>query len=436
MKKLASLALPLVLSLLYVSVARADGDGKDFDEDSEGRSAFWERAIHPNKQLYANRIKRAQRYLNRSDKQSRERAERLLRDAIKLQPDAPLAYWYLGVLHLRNENWKKCAAVHGRMIETYPQFKPPVDRRNPRSLDMSVGTCDALAGNYEEAIRHFKRILARGDTNLYEVHWRLGETYMALGRLKDAIASLKNALRLRSDHMVRFALAAAYDRNEQLALAREQLKSATMSSYTANKQVIPAEDRIYYRAIKAQYQGDARKAVLYFREYLLRAKRSQWRRRAEHHLKSLKIKKLTVSDLDLDGTAKLDLKLLATRINKAQSAFQTCLSPAPGLLISVRLVTKKVPGTAKTRRRYYRRTYGHYRYRRRHGYYRPRAYYRTFPPGATANILHRFGVEEAAAWAAVQCVQTVASKIKLPRVTGSPGSWRKIVFSVIKLPSR
>lgn len=433
MAKLLRLALASTLLLGMASIASADDKPKDFDEDSEGRSDFWERAIHPNKQLYANRIKRAQRYLNRSDQQSRQRAERLLRDAIKLQPDAPKAYWYLGVLHMRNQDWKKCAAVHGKMIDKYPDFKPPVDRRNPRSLDMSVGTCHSLAGNYEGAIRHFKRILARGDTNLYQVHWRLGETYMALGRLKDAIASLKNALRLRSDHLVRFALAAAYDRNEQLALAREQLKRANIS-YIGNQQIIPAEDRVYYKALKAQYQGDARKAVLYFREYLLKAKRSQWRRRAEHHLKSLKIKKLTVTDLNLDGTAKLDLKLLTARINKAQKAFQTCLSVAPGLLVSVRLVTKKVPGKPKATRRYFRRRYGHYRYRRRYGYYRPRSYYRNYPPGATATIVHRVGVDEDQARSAVQCVQTVASKINIPRVTGAPGSWRKIVFSVVKLP--
>ena len=73
----------------------------------------------------------------------------MLRDAIKLQPDAPLAYWYIGILHMRNKDWKKCSQAHSRMFKKYPDFKPPTkEPRNPRSLDMSLGKCSALAGHY------------------------------------------------------------------------------------------------------------------------------------------------------------------------------------------------------------------------------------------------------------------------------------------------
>ncbi len=431
---LCSLALTFALGGVAVADNAKDRP-KDFDEETENRSEFWERALHPNKQLYANRLKRAQRFLNRSDRQSRTTAERLLRDALKLQPDAPEAYWYLGILHFRNKDWAKCAKQHARMFKKYPEFKPKYDRRNPRSVDMSLGMCNALSGKYETAIKHFKRILSRGQTNLYKVHWRLGETYMALGRLKDAIASLKNALRLYSDGLVRFALAAAYDRSEQLALARPLLSRANFGY--RNEQIIPAADKVYYRALKAQHQGKTQKALLYFREYVNRAQGSQWLPRAKHHLKSLKVSKLTTKQFDLAGSAKLNLNLLATRINQAQPKFQACLTKAPGLLLNVRLVTKKVPGkkTLKRIRPYYKRRYGHYRYRRgRRGYYRRPSSYRSFPPGATVTIEYQFGTTPEAAREAVQCAQTVATNLKIPKVSGSPGEWRKIVFSLVKLP--
>lgn len=435
----AGLAALLCLTFAAGSVAYADGSKdkkKDFDEETENRSEFWERALQPNKQLYTNRLKRAQRFLNRSDKQSRTNAERLLRDAIKLQPNAPLAYWYMGILHFRNKEWKKCATEHAVMFKKYPEFKPPgKDARNPKSLDMSLGTCNALAGRYEKAIVHFKRILSRADGKNYQVHWRLGETYMALGRLKDAIASLQTALRLYSSGLVRFALAAAYDRNEQLALAREHLKRASIGY--RNLQIIPAADKVYYKALKAQQQGKKQKALLYFREYLVQAKSSQWRHRAQHHLKNIKVGKITTSQFTVQGSAKLDLKLLAMNINKAQPKFQRCLAKTPGLLLNVRLVSKKVPGKAKPviLKKYYRRRYGHYRYRsRRRGYYRKPISYRTFPPGATVTIEYQFKTTPDAAREAVQCAQTVATNLKIPKVTGSPGAWRKIVFSLIKLP--
>ena len=86
-----------------------DPSARDFDADAEQHSRFWERAVHPNRDLYESRVKRAQQFIARGDKQSMKEAAALLADAIDLEPEDPRAYWELGLLYEKQRKWKRCA---------------------------------------------------------------------------------------------------------------------------------------------------------------------------------------------------------------------------------------------------------------------------------------------------------------------------------------
>jgi len=263
-----------------------DPDARDFDQDSEEASALWERTLNPDLDIYsAKLVASAARLLAHHDEQSRNEAENLLRKAIDVRPDLPTAYWLLGHLYALEENWKQCAEARQAVFTIDPAYDPRSDaliRLQPADapvlLDFGLARCYALAGEYEKAIEHYKRVITGEQAiGAYRVYWRLGEAYGALGRLREAIESLKTAARLNPrEVLIQYALAVAYDRDEQFARAREQMTAALARDSHLSQlarsdfQPSPTEDEWYYQGLANKAREPARPewALVYFRRFL------------------------------------------------------------------------------------------------------------------------------------------------------------------------
>ena len=175
MTVLSRLGLSVAIAVVFASGSAAAQRPwleapKDFDQDKEEFSRFWERALKPEKERYRALIAQARTLAFDSSKTSRAKATQLLRDAVALAKDEPEAHWELGMLHKRAERWADCDSALTRVFELDPRYAPSGQR--PWGLDVELGTCRARAGNYQGAIEQLKRPLARGvnRTAIHQTH--------------------------------------------------------------------------------------------------------------------------------------------------------------------------------------------------------------------------------------------------------------------------
>ena len=412
-----------------------DPDARDYDQEEEDRSAFWDRASHPQKDLYENNIRRASRIIPRTDKQSRADAEALLRRSIEIDPDNPRAYWYLSFLQFRQKKYQACAAARTTIFRLEPDFKNPLSPRLagvPVNLDFGLAQCLALSGKHERAIEHYKRILSRGGrlaSNMYEVHWRLGEAYMALGRLKEAIGALRTARKINPrEYLLRYALAGAYDRDEQLSLSRAELDflryrdSKMWRLGQPNTYITPPEDRYYFLGIaRATPVSNAKannaharrlapaRALVDFRRFLAEHNGGPWARRTAHHIAELTKLPISPARVVVKRAGTIDQKKLADAITAANAALQKCVEKVPHVVFEV-TITKLVKAGRRT----------------------PSPSSRPLTPGVRTRAVYLFATDANAQATATTCLDRAAAKIALPAIKGPKGSGVTIVFPVVK----
>jgi len=419
-----------------------DPNASDFDQKEEDRSEIWERTLHPQQEVYGPKVASAARLLQHQDKQRREEAEDLLRKAIEIRPDLPTAYWLLGHLYALESNWAQCAEARGAVFEIDPEYVPRNDdlvdhhpRGAPALLDFGLARCHALAGNYERAIEHYKRVIT-GDQAIgsYRVHWRLGEAYAALGRLRQAIAALKTAARLHPrEVLIEYALAVAYDRDEQLSRSRRHLSTALARdshlSHLAGSdfQPSPTEDEWYYQGLanKARKPERPEWALIYFRRFLAAHGNGPWVRRARQHVEELGEMPLSSSRLAQEGPARVDRDKAADAIDRVDAELQRCVRSVPGALLRVRvtMVAKQAP-TRRTRDKKAEPSLT--RITSISSPYRP-----TPKPGVRTSVDYSFDTNANDIAVATHCLDNVAYAIAMPRVSGEAGQYVTVSFPVI-----
>ncbi len=442
MSRCALAALGLLAILVVPSVARAqqlyrpwlDPDAVDVNQEREQHSAFWERTLDPNAHQFDDLLKRVALTLRNRDKQSRADAEALLHRAIALSPDDPRGYWYLGQVQYLSADYAACAVSLTRVAALDAEFQGQALAGLPDNIDYDTGLCLALAGNYPEALGHYRRVLAAGGSWSF-LHWRMGEAYMALGRLEDAIASLKEARREHGhDAIILYALAAALDRDEQVAAARAVLDDALRNDNgqtrlaRADVVIVPPEDVYYYYGLAyasvSPYQppprpGDRRdrridpaRALLKMRRFVAEHGPGPWSRRAKAHIAELAAEPLSSGSLQIAGDAGLDYDKSAAAIQKANTALQSCVTATPGVFYRVR-ITQVV----------------------RHGRGRvdnPFASGREAPiPGVRTTHVVEIETPTDDVTRAIECLDRAAGGIKLPAATGPTGSSVEAEFPVV-----
>lgn len=396
---------------------------EDYDDQRERRSTFWDKIISPDQAKYLELISRASDYLEGRDTESIRWAERNLLEASRLLPDQPLAYWMLAVLYEGDERWQECAESYGHVSALDAAYQPsddylPLKRGASWALDYGQAVCHGQLGEFERAIAHYQRILQRGASQDARVYRGLGEAYMALGRLREAISALEVAKkRDPGQWLVNYPLAVAYDRVEQEARAREALAAALQHDPDIDKLeapdllYMPATDRYYYLGLAHEVKGQAEWAIVYFRHYAQLTGRGLWSRRIEDHLRDLGRVSLPQPESISPSDEVVGREALARAIERSRDQLHACLADTPGLLLEVRITALGASGRGRPSRI-------------RGGVPPP-------TPGVKARTLYSFEAAEEQVARAIDCVETRAEDIEIPRVRGDTAEYRTVTFPLI-----
>lgn len=424
----------------------------DYDDQAEDDNRLWGRVLAPNRERYHAEVDRAMELVRVGNPQSLTRAAEVLRKASEMAPDETRAFWLLGRVEERREKWPACATAYARAADLAPDYRPKDDLpkgRDPAwALDVGMAWCQTNAGMYEEAIANYKRILGSGLAQRATLYRHLGETYMALGRLSEAIEVFSVALR-RSPGDVRtiFALATAYDRDEKEALARLHLddglaQNRSMAQLTSADAVfIPAADKLYSLGLAHEARGDVEWAILYFREYLATTGKGPWERRVQHHLGDLVREPLDARRVRFKGTGMVDPGKTVRAITSADPALQRCMASVPGLLLEVRItvVGKASRRNARSEKRRAKALREQLRglspmARQRVLRARARRGQSSVAPtrgGVASDVLRSYSVTDEAIRKARSCVEAVADTLAIPRPDAGKGSYNTVSFPVI-----
>jgi TolB-like protein/Flp pilus assembly protein TadD len=185
-------------------------------------------------------------------------AEAELRRAIALRDNYAIAHAWYGLLLNELGRFDQALAETRRAQEL-----------DPLSLiiDVNVGRCFYFARNYTQALEHLQA-LARREPDYWIVHAILGQTYLAMGRVDDAITELERARQIQPS-VPRNAgvLGDAYGRAGRRADARQLAAGLTQ---LAQRRYVPP----VYEAMVYMGMGDARRAVDLLRRTVV--DRSDW----------------------------------------------------------------------------------------------------------------------------------------------------------------
>jgi Flp pilus assembly protein TadD len=118
-----------------------------------------------------------------------EQAFALLSEAARMYPDMPAAWVNLGVLYLRLNHLDYAEAAFLRALETDPREQSAFS--NLESVYKALGNSE-FAARYGAQIRHYR------DINPY-YHYTMARVAFREQRYNDALASLRDAIRLKGD---------------------------------------------------------------------------------------------------------------------------------------------------------------------------------------------------------------------------------------------
>jgi tetratricopeptide (TPR) repeat protein len=386
----------------------------DVDDRAAASSAFWERVLHSGGRSFELHVAAARTRLEQPSGHAAVEALEHLDQAVALAPDHPEGHWLRAVAAERVRRWRLCAASYARVLAIDPAYMPalaPPGRDPAWALDAGLGLCLAQDGDYEGALTHFKRIAGRAPAA--EVHVFLAETYVALGRLAEAIDVLALFSRQQaSTARVEHVLAAAYDRREMPEQAREHLRAALrlgpLGLLDAPDQVfIPAEEYLYYLGLAFIEHGEAERALLSFRHYLHFHGKGPWRRRAEHHAERLARAGRSPRSITISNPGGVDPAAVRAAIDQAEAGLQSCVRQLPGVLFSVRLTRLQEGKDAPSR---------------------GRAVTLGVETQAVQSVL---GDPEEVVAEAQRCLEAAAQGVALPRARGQAGGYMTVTFPVI-----
>jgi tetratricopeptide (TPR) repeat protein len=430
-----------------------DPDAEDIDDD-ERTSRFWDRTLHPHRDQFERELKTAAALLASKRPDDWSKAEQIMAEAVKLEPDDVRGFFVLGHAHYVQREWAECAAAYKRIAQIDPKqvtvpLTPGVSYQAgvapPGLLDVALGQCLSLSGDHRGAIARLKRAYVTGTdiaTRSYDIPWRLGEAYMALGRLDDAIANLRRAGELHGlmgpnnynwrgrEMLILYALAAAYDRDEQLGAARALMERVVAAEGPTNAtlnrtdlRVSPPEDVHYYRAMFHETPARAGERVVppkhpewslvFYRKFLALHGNGPWAARARSHVAALAKEPISSRMPDLGGSATFEAAAAKAAILRADEGLQRCVKDTPLVAYEIRITAD---AASRGRRGEPVMVYG--------GPARQ-------APGVKASATQDLAGEPEKTAAAIDCLEDVAATFKLPPPVGASGSWGSVSFPVI-----
>lgn len=398
----------------------------DAEAEAEEKSDFWEEVVRPGARRYEQLLVSATDILRM--RTGFERSRELLVEATAVRADLPEAWGYLGVATEKLRDWKTCAAAYGKAYQLDATWRPSrlaskndtsTQNRNAagRPLELGWATCLSRSGDIDRATDALEVLVARGEATA-ESWLRLGEVYMAAGRLGEAVTALDQARSERAGNMLaRWLLAVAYDRARRPGDAEAAAADAgDVNNVTRDSSIpfVPASDYWYVRAFGSRQRPEH--ALVLFRTYLGKAGAdSPWRARAQEHVDALDALDLATR-VDLEGAG--ERAPVEKAVRAAMPGLRACLAAVPEVLIELR-ITQIGPAKAlpPPRPLVIRRGAPP---RPPPSRIPPQILARRPPeaqsPGvrATATIFEP-GVDDAARNAAIDCVEKVGMALSLPR---------------------
>ncbi len=285
-----------------------------------------------------------------------------------------------------------------------------------------LAVCRARAGKFEAAIEGLRRILGRAQNQQVSVYQRLGECYMALGRLDEAIESFRQGLRLSPySAELGFALAVAHDRDEDAAQAREALiqalsrdpRASTLAA--ANRVWVPPHEAHYYlgpglsrrrglvalgAALPALPGAGRRDVVDAAGACSLRGGAGRRDRRRGPRDQGLVHPRPAAPDRahralgrPAAGVSAQDARSAAARVDHAGAAQQAAEKGKAAAATTIATATAK--------------------------------------PGVRVLVQEQSGAKLNDVRAVVACTEAIARKIPVPKPTGAPGTYATVEFNVI-----
>jgi tetratricopeptide (TPR) repeat protein len=267
---------------------------------------FWEKVADPDGAVVDGLVARARADLDRGvaggpSRENAVRADALLSEALRRKPRHFTASFLRGdALVLQGRAAEGIAAI-ARACNLAESSE------DESTCTLRLAVEQARAGRHAEALASYDRHLRSGAAQPI-AYTNSAEILMALGRLAEAAARYREAIRLeegappgrqRDEGLALglYGLGVALDRDDQEAAAREAIARATaldprlrlLDPETAGGDVffVPAGDIHYYRGLALRVLVRREEAAEAFRRFVKEVPRSPWLARAQAHLRVL-----------------------------------------------------------------------------------------------------------------------------------------------------
>lgn len=228
-------------------------------------SALWDDVARPNRLRCARLVEEGRRLSDARTAVEAARALEVLDEAARLCPRDLEALALLGQAQVRSGQWATGRAA----LERARALAPAGDDRDPR-LAFYLALARAHDGDLEGSLVEYRRAERIGGLGreTWLLHYDLGDTLMALGRLEEAIDSYRRAIKAApaTEAISRFALAVALDRDGQVERSRAELRMAVAIDRRltcledARYFFVPPADQHYYLALAYRALGRAAEA--------------------------------------------------------------------------------------------------------------------------------------------------------------------------------
>jgi tetratricopeptide (TPR) repeat protein len=305
----------------------------------------WEEVAHPHLRRCAELLDEANRL---AETQQWKSATQAARTAAALCPSDRIVVQTAGELLLK-------AHEHADARQQLERARAladanPATRDRELSLAYALGVAREMTGDLDGAIDEHRRLESSGglpSPNQYLVHRRLGDELMAVGRLAEAIDEYRRAVLLApTKPIMRFALAVALDRDEQIDQARTELVALLALDpelrclASADGTIIPGEDVYYYRALALLERGATAEARAALRTFVAELPASPY---IAHARRRLADAEQHVDARELEAAVPVtDRAVLARALGPVVGALEACLPAQRVLRVRLQVVAGRI----------------------------------------------------------------------------------------------
>ncbi len=143
--------------------------------------------------------------------------------ALKIKPDEVKALWGMGYIYMKQKQYPKAIEYLKKAVEVNPKYYKAWE---------NLGVIYLNTKKYTQAVEAFQNALKNAKrTSKGKIYLRLGDAYLALGKLKDAESAYKSAVRLSRSSTIKaaanFGLGEVYKKRGQKQLAIQYYQKAS-----------------------------------------------------------------------------------------------------------------------------------------------------------------------------------------------------------------